>query len=92
MELDLYWGVVMDTDTGMLFSSETVILLCVILESDESLESVVLIADVSCMAAGEGEAMFSGAFARVELSTVSSTKAELLGKSFPNEKRLYTLV
>ena len=73
MELDLYWRVVVDTDTEMLFSSETVILLCVILEVGESLESVVLIAEVSCVAAGEGETMFFGAFAGVELSTVSLT-------------------
>lgn len=71
--MDLYWGVVVDTDTEMLFSSETVILLCVILELGESLESVVLIAEVSCLAAGKGETMFFGAFARVELSTVSLT-------------------
>lgn len=70
MESDLYWWVVMDTGAEMLLSPETVILLCAILELVANLEIVVLTVEVSCIAAGEGEALLFGTFARVELYTV----------------------
>lgn len=58
MESDLYWWMVMDIGTEMLFSPEKVILLCVILELGANLEIVVLIGEVPCIAADEGKALF----------------------------------
>lgn len=62
----------MDTGAEMLFSPETVILLCVILELGENLEIVILTTEASCIAVYEGDTLLFGASAGIELSTVSS--------------------